>query len=130
MLGVNLEWAKDWSKVETFNNLILQCREPSSLVGSTWSAPIKPKKDENENILEDFQIVLYAGRNPEPQHTKYYIYFKCNGETPRITYDFYPNTYDKEYKNSRLLSLEKPNDKCLEGNIFCKSRSNSSYNVF
>lgn len=105
-LGINLEWAKDWSKVETFNNLALQCRAPGD-VGGAWINSGKKNKDENGNMLEDFGIMLYAGRNPEPIHTKYYVYFKCNGENPKIKYDFFPNTGDKENGVSRLLNLEK-----------------------
>lgn len=52
-LGINLEWAEEWSKVEFFNDLALQCRVPEN-THSTWSDPVEPLKDTEGNILEDF----------------------------------------------------------------------------
>lgn len=106
-LGINLEWAEDWSKVEIFNDLAMQCRVPGNVTTSTWANPIEPKKDNNGNILEDFYIVLYAGRNPEPKHTYLNVMFKCNSENPTMTFDFFPNSWDEENGVSRLLTLTK-----------------------
>ena len=106
-LGINLEWAEDWSKVEIFNDMALQCRVPGNLTTSTWANTIEPLKDAEGNIIEDFYFVMYAGRNPEPEHTHFDVYFKCDGNNPTMTYDFYPNSWDEVNGVSRLLSLTK-----------------------
>lgn len=106
-LGINLEWAEDWSKVEIFNDMALQCRAPGNLTTSTWANLIEPLRDAEGNILEDFYFVMCSGRNPEPSHTHFDVYFKCDGANPSMTYDFYPNSWDAINGVSRLLSLTK-----------------------
>ena len=102
-IGINLEWAKDWSQTEIFNDYMKQSSRFGKY-GTPWITG-GISVDEEGMPLEDFGFVLYR-RAPLKSPLNMVMYYKCNG-TPEITAEHHNITITSTTKDSNNISTVK-----------------------